>query len=307
MLVEVENHGLPFPCFTVNQAFSDTDCALLEAVFAGAEGWQRRDGAFYRCFLRDVTSEVSPEFCASLVSRMRDITRLPLANRVGVTAQRMAPGDSIGIHSDRPLLGFEVARLVVQMNGAWRSDHGGVLRLYDEERRVPVASVEPTYNRAFGFLLHETSHHSVDEVSRERRSVVFNFWHAGNTPALALAVRELFANAHFSDLPRCVHTMAERAEADLSEAVTLRAGLAALILHRWGVSESTLTQGYRLSVGWDTSAPPVARLADWLAHLHLESFDVEAWGHLRACLMGSDPVEGPARALARLCCPESGL
>ena len=43
------------------------------------------------------------------IIRMREITGLPLVNRVLVTAQRMLPGQVIGIHSDRPLLGYELA------------------------------------------------------------------------------------------------------------------------------------------------------------------------------------------------------
>ena len=43
------------------------------------------------------------------IIRMREITGLPLMNRVLVTAQRMLPGQVVGIHSDRPLLGYELA------------------------------------------------------------------------------------------------------------------------------------------------------------------------------------------------------
>ena len=34
-----------------------------------------------------------------------------------VTAQTMAPGQRIGVHTDRPLAGWEIARLVVQFHG----------------------------------------------------------------------------------------------------------------------------------------------------------------------------------------------
>jgi len=305
MWVDVERHRVPFVCFTVDRAFSETDCELLEGLFEGGDPWQRRDGAFYRCFLRDVTRELAPEFRATVVARMREITSMPLAARVGVTAQRMVPGDRIGIHSDRPLVGFEVARLVVQMNAGWRSEDGGVLRLYDGDQSRPVRSVEPRYNRAFGFLLHEDSHHSVDEVTRERRSVVFNVWHVGNTPELAEAVAELFSEAHFSDLPASVNAVASRAEAELGEDVTLRAGFAAWVLHGWGVPESMLVLGYRFSVGWEKRAIPVVRLADWLARLHLEPFDSELWCSVRDGVMGGEAVPDQALALLRLCFPAS--
>ena len=124
MLSQPIHHDTPFPFFYVDAAFSDEQCALLERLFLQDHAWQHRDGAFYRCSLCDVTAHVPATFLAEVLDRMREITGLPLAGRVVVTAQQMLPGQAIGIHSDRPLLGYEITRLVVQLNKHWQAEHG---------------------------------------------------------------------------------------------------------------------------------------------------------------------------------------
>lgn len=289
-------------------AFAEEQCALLERLFAEelAEGewaagteWQHRDGAFYRCSLRDVSAEIPATFQAAVLDRMREITGLPLVERVVVTAQRMLPGQVIGIHSDRPLLGYETARLVVQLNRGWQAEQGGVLELFSSPTSAVVASVTPEYNKAFGFLLHADSYHGVTEVSQPRQTVVFNFWHAANTPELAAHLQALFANAHFSELPVALNAVASAAEATLPEEVTFRAGTAALALVRWGYDDATIIAGYQYSAGLSDCVPLPAgtetyaavRLADWVAGLHRDSFDLARWEVLRRELAGMTVVE----------------
>jgi hypothetical protein len=107
LLSHPSRHNHPFPFFHVTPAFSAKQCAELERAFLHAGEWQHRDGAFYRCSLRDVTENISAAFRAEVIARMREITGLPLVNRILITAQRMLPGQIIGVHSDRPLLGYE--------------------------------------------------------------------------------------------------------------------------------------------------------------------------------------------------------
>lgn len=215
-------------------AFSEEQCAALEQLFLQDSEWQHQDGEFYRCSLCNVTETIPATFQTEILARMREITGLPLVNRVLVTAQRMLPGQVIGIHSDRPLLGYEIARLVVQLNKQWQAEHGGVLELFSSPEGKAVFSVNPEYNKAVGFLLHEDSYHGVTEVTQPRQTVVFNFWHMANTPELAAHVQALFANLHFSEFPETLNPVASAAESILSEEVTFRAGTAAIALHRWG-------------------------------------------------------------------------
>ncbi len=294
MLAQPIHHDSPFPFFYVNAAFSEEQCAALGSLFLQDGDWQHRDGAFYRCSLKDVTENIPDTFQAEVLARMREITGLPLTNRVLVTAQRMLPGQAIGIHSDRPLVGYEIARLVVQLNKHWQTDHGGVLELFSSPESEAVFSVNPEYNKAFGFLLHVDSYHGVTEAIQPRQTVVFNFWHAANTPELAAHVQALFADIHFSELPAALNPVATAAESSLPEETTFHAGMAALALHRWGYDETTVITGYQYSAGlsvcdsYDAETYAAVRLADWVACLYRDWFDLARWQILRRELAGME-------------------
>ncbi len=309
MLLKPNHHQNPFPFFCMDSAFSEDQCAVLEGLFLQTNDWQHRDGAFYRCSLCDVTKNIPASFQAEILARMREITRLPLVGRILVTAQRMLPGHVIGIHSDRPLLGYEIARLVVQLNKHWQPDHGGVLELFSSPEGKAVFSVDPEYNKAFGFPLHADSYHGVTEVTQPRQTVVFNFWHAANTPELAAYVQALFANLHFSELPAALNPVASSAESTLPEETTCRAGTAAVALHRLGYDEATIVTGYRHSAGLaicdtgDTETYAAVLLADWMAHLYRDSFDLTRWTILRTKLYRVEMVTRLQPAW-QLCLPE---
>ena len=290
MLLQPDHHHHPFPFFFVKAAFSEEQCAALEQLFLQDSEWQHQDGVFYRCSLCDVTAAIPATFQAEILARMRNITGLPLVDRMLVTVQRMLPGQVIGIHSDRPLLGYEIARLVVQLNKQWQAEHGGVLELFSSPEGEAVFSVNPEYNKAVGFLLHADSYHAVTEVSQPRQSVVFNFWHMANTPELAAHVEALFANLNFSEFPAALNSIASAAESSLPEEVTYRAGTAAIALHRWGYDAATIVTGYQHSAGLSTCDTSDAEtyaavlLADWVAYLYRDTFDLMRWNYLQSAL-----------------------
>ncbi len=309
MLLQPIHHHHPFPFFFVNAAFSEEQCAALDQLFSQDIEWQQRDGAFYRCSIGDVTETIPATFQAEILARMREITGLPLGYRVLVTAQRMLPGQVIGIHSDRPFLGYEIARLVVQLNKQWQAEHGGVLELFSSPEGEAVFSVNPEYNKAVGFLLHADSYHAVTEVTQPRQTVVFNFWHMANTPELAAHIEALFANLHFSEFPAALNPVASAAELSLSEEVALLAGTAAIALHRWGYDAATVVIGYQHSAGLSTCDTSDAEtyaavlLADWVAYLYRDSFDLVRWNNLQSALAG---IEMFPRLMPtwQLCLPE---
>ncbi len=309
MLSQPNHHDSPFPFFYVNSAFSEEQCAALEALFLLEGEWQHRDGAFYRCSLRDVTENIPATFQMEVLGRMREMTGLPLVNRVLVTAQHMLPGQVIGIHSDRPLLGYELVRLVVQLNKEWQAEHGGVLELFSSPMSEVVFSVNPEYNKAFGFILHVDSYHGVTEVTQLRQTVVFNFWHAANTPELAAHIQALFTNVKFSELPTTLDPIASAAELSLPEDTTLRAGTAAVALHRWGYDEAIIEAGYLHSAGLsicdsnDAETYAAVLLADWVAYLYRDSFDLARWNFLRRELEGIE-IFTRLKPTWELCLPE---
>lgn len=309
MLLQPIHHEHPFPFFFVDAAFSEEQCAALEQLFSQDIEWQHRDGAFYRCSICDVTEIIPATFQGEILARMREITGLPLVNRMLITAQRMQPGQVIGIHSDRPFLGYEIARLVLQLNKHWQAEHGGVLELFESPESEAVLGVNPEYNKAVGFLLHPDSYHAVTEVTQPRQTVVFNFWHMANTPELEAHVQALFANLHFSEFPAALNPVASAAESSLSEEVTLLAGTVAIALHRWGYDDATVVAGYQHSAGLSTCDTGDAEtyaavlLADWVAYLYRDSFDLLRWNSLQSALAG---IEMFPRLMPtwQLCLPE---
>jgi hypothetical protein len=292
VLLQPIHHHYPFPFFLLDAAFSEEQCAMLERLFLQDNAWEKHDAAFYSCSLCNVSAAIPAKFEAEVLNRMREITGLPLVNRVLVTAQRMQPGQVIGTHSDRPLLGYEIARLVLQLNRQWQAGDGGVLELFAEKEGEVVFSITPEYNKAFGFLLHEDSYHGVTQAIQARRSVVFNFWHMANTPELAAHVETLFADLHFSEFPPELNPIASAAESTLPEELTYRAGTAAIALQRWGYDAATVVTGYQHSAGLascnnsDAETYAAVLLADWLAYLYRDSFDLIRWTQLQSALAG---------------------
>jgi hypothetical protein len=294
LLLQPKHQQYPFPFFSVDNAFSLERCAELEKLFALDGAWEHQEGVFYRCSLLDVTELIGAEFQADVLARMRVITGLPLVDRMLVTAQRMLPGQVIGVHSDRPLLGYETARLIVQLNRHWQLNNGGVLELFLSPEGKAVLSVNPEYNSALGFVLHPDSYHAVTEATELRQTVVFNFWHAANTPELAAHVKALFTDLDFSEFPAALNSIASVAEASLPEDTTLRAGIAAIALKRWGYDSATIVAGYQYSAGlltgqvFDPETHAAVLLADWVAYLRSECFDLARWELLKCQLEGSD-------------------
>jgi len=278
----------PFDYFQCAEALNGPDLNALGGLFSAESPWQSRTESFYRCFIRDITPEVSPRLKQSVGGRMAQLTGLALADHVHITAQRMEPGQWIGAHSDRPLIGYEIARLVVYLNHQWEPSHGGVLELLSSEGGSAAAQMAPRYNHAFGFVLHPGSFHRVTEVSQPRWSVVFNFWHPANLPALAEALTEWMGTPRFGDLPNRLNAVAAEAESRLPETVTYEASLAAWLLHRLGYAPEVVLQGYRLAADIHQPKPEdpeeacAILLAVWLARLFQGHFDPAEWEVLRA-------------------------
>lgn len=308
MLSDPGFHEQPFPYFDVNETFSPELCCSLEALFSLEGEWQHRDGSFYQCSILDVTENISASVKQEVLTRIREITSMPLVERTLITAQKMQPGQAIGIHSDRPLLGYEILRLVVQFNKAWQSDHGGVLELFASEKGKALAEVQPEYNKGFVFVLNENSYHGVSKAIQPRQSLVFNFWHVANTPELEEHIKNLFSHSHFSELPTALDPIAAAAEVDLSEDVTFIAETAAVALKRWGYNDATVLNGYQFSAGLaigvetDEETYAAVRLANWVAILYRQSFHLDKWQALHIDLAGKAVAERLEKTW-RLCLP----
>lgn len=292
-------HRAPYTLFTVEDAFSQERQAALEALFDAEVEWARHDDPLYRCFIAEVTERLDGPWLRALARRMAELTGLDLIERAGATVQRMEPGDYVDVHDDRPLLGFEAARLVLQLDRDWVANDGGLFRAFDGEE--PVLERYPERAAATGIALSTASLHEVTCTRRTRHSVVFNFWHMANAETVERTVRGLFDRMSFGALPDAVARLAAVAEAERSEADTHRAASVAIALISWGYDSDEAAAGYGRALG--ASGPneseirsefdAAVAIAGWLLRLHVEDFDSNAWSALRDRLGPLRPARYP--------------
>lgn len=282
----------PFPFFTTDAALPAADAWALHALFDKPRDWQEHR-TFYRAQLCDVTSEVPQALRTALVARMRAVTGLDLLPPVAVTIQTMEPGQGADVHTDRPLVGYEAVRLVLQLNPTWAPAHGGLLRMHHTKDAPPEAAFltrPPRFNSAFGFAMTPRSFHAVDDTAHHRRTAVFNFWHAGNPPGLDDRVRRAMAGFSIAALPRALDAEASAAEAVYPDDVTLRAAMVAYLLTTWGYSDAVCAAGYRAclpgapevdaAAARRAAADPEAAAvlhARWVARLYDADYSITAY------------------------------
>jgi hypothetical protein len=256
--------------------------------------------------MANITGELGP-LAGWLRAHMARLTGIPLSDRVEATAQRMGSGDGATVHSDRPLVGFEVARLVVQLNRDPTVADGGLFLVHgDAEAQTVHLERLPDWNSAVGFVMRPGSWHSVTPVVRERRTVVFNFWHPANDQPVVEWVAQAFAGMSFADLPTALDAHTAEAEARWPEDDTLRASTVAWVLHRWGYPPALLVDAYGASLAGELQTPDpewiaAFRLATWVVRLRLEDFDVDGWALLKRAVPN---VRWPRLVeVARVCLP----
>jgi hypothetical protein len=287
VLPMVQHSTEPFPHFTAQEALPRVLRADLEALFTAPITWELHQDAFYRAWLSDVSDRIAPAMQAALIARMRTITGLPLIDQLQVTVQRMEPGQYAKPHTDRPLVGYEVARLIVQLRPGWQPDDGGMLHLHsDVAGTETIIRRPPRYNTGFGFVMGPRSFHSVQTTTVTRRTAVFNFWHVGNTEALAQRIRFLIGSIRFDQLPTALDELITEAEQHHPEENSFRAGCIASLLQQWGYPDAVRAEGYRAgldSEACEGSTDPV-RIAAWVQWLQHERFDVKRWSALAPVL-----------------------
>jgi hypothetical protein len=312
LLNQVVHHDTPFACFTVGRAFDRARLEALDALFELDHAWEHHHGGFYECFMAEVGPRLPRDWVTALVARMSGLSGLPLHPHVGATVQRMEHGQQARVHTDRPLLGFEALRLVVQLKDDWRPGDGGVFRAHGSSAEHPVVwSRPPRRNQAVGFQMGPSSFHSVTPVCGVRRTVVFNFWHVANPPALAGKVRGLFEGCRFDLLGDEIDALAMDAEGAHDEEVTYMAGLVAWVLRQWALPAPVWALGYRQALAapppWEGGEPlsgdaAAVALARWVAWLHAEDVRLDWWSVLQRRLAGAR-LEGPAGDWLRRCVP----
>jgi hypothetical protein len=296
MLKYIQHHSEPFEFFTGEEALPQDLLGQLANLFEEDLAWEHHHDSFYKAYLCEIGDRIPAAFHSLLVHRMSEITGLPLCEPIRATIQRMEPGQFAGPHTDRPLMGYEAVRLIVQLNEDWNTGHGGELHLHgDMEGKTTSHRRPPRFNTAFGFVMGPNSFHSVQPVKTERRTAVFNFWHQGNTPELARWVRAQLKDIRFEDLPKALEARAIEAETTHSEADSFRAGVMAHFLQQWRFNDAWVCRAYEsgLSPVLDQSSALPVTLARWFHHLEFEDFCPHRWKEVHEIIKCSDWHDDP--------------
>jgi hypothetical protein len=297
---------VPFEHALSRAAVGDASCEQLVSTFEAELSWVRHDTSFYHCWIAEITEAVEGALREALRRRVQDLLGVPLASTSMVTAQRMDPGDHATSHTDRPLLGYEAARVVLHLNRGWREADGGRCELLDAHAGAPVDSLPPAWDHAFVFLASPDSHHAVRPAAVVRRTAVFHFWHAGNTPELSRDLRAWFHDFRVADLPRALDAQVAEAEARVDDDLSLRAAAVAWSIARFGAEVDEVAAAYAWAL--DGQAPEAApsaslALAAWIHELYTEQFDARRWAALAPrCAVLASSLD-PLGALARRCFP----
>lgn len=261
----------PVAVATVARVFDPRRLTRMEAQFAGPVDWTRHDASFYRCFMAEIDDALPAADRADLRQRVAAALDLELAGPVRVTAQRMEVGDGADRHSDRPLVGYECARLIVQLD----TPEGGAFHMVQGSR---VWLDRPSVrNQGLALELAAGSDHLVTPCRSLRRTVVVHFWHRANPPHARDLVHGWLAPMSFAELPRELDPLVERADQLTSDEVTGRAARVAWLLGRWGAPPATLVGAFQATLDGASPGSDAEARARFVVGLMLDAFDRSAY------------------------------
>lgn len=271
-------YDAPFAYLRFNQALAP-HLQALRAAFDAPRDWQRHQGTFYEAWMSPTPPPLPKEDLRQMSQSLSSALDLPLTEDVTLTLQRMDPGDGARPHTDRPLVGYEAARLIVQLTEDWAPTDGGWFEVHpDEQGTDTLRRHEPHFGSAIAFAMTPRSFHSVTPSRAPRYTAVFHFHHRANPRRLRRDLTDLYTGLRFDGLPTALdRTMAE-AEAHHGEELTFQAGVLAWTHLQLGGPTPEAIELYEGHVsGADCPTGALPRLSWWLTQLHLGIFDAAAW------------------------------
>ena len=181
----VEYDTLPFDHLVAGITFPDSSNAWLEWLEKDAP-WELTVADFYEQYEfsllhvplpPEVRSLACGKTLKSLRSQMARHFRVPLSDRVDVTAHKLLSNQTIRIHNDF-IPGAESHRLLLQLNRKWQPQFGGLLMLFNGSSPETVTKiVEPRHGSVQAFAISARSYHAVSTVhGGERFTVVYSFY-----------------------------------------------------------------------------------------------------------------------------------
>ncbi|MEN0065910.1 MAG: hypothetical protein AAGA48_27465 [Myxococcota bacterium] len=258
------------PVAVTEAAFDAQMLAKLDARFAATRDWVRHDQNFYRCFIAEADDALPDSIQTGLRDAVGAALGLPLAATVRITVQRMTTGDGADRHTDRPLVGYEAARFILQLD----TPRGGCFRLLEAEGQGRAWLQRPAVrNQALAFELCTDADHDVTPCVDARRTLVVHFWHRANPPHARDLVHQWLAPMSFASLPSVLDPLIAEADANFDDRVTGVAGRVAWLIGQWGGTPADVSEAFiRVLKGALAGTEAEAR-ARFIVELALDSFD----------------------------------
>lgn len=265
-LVNARRRDRPFPHFVAQRSFRPDVADAAHAWLDAHAPWRRHVTDFFDQFecsmlhmqlpplLQD--GLVSPTTLRSLRRQVEALFSVSLADVYTVTAHRLVAGQGIGVHTDRPLPGYEGYRMVVHLGPACEDSSGGHLMFFhDDDIDALACGFRGVHNSAVGFELSERSFHAVGELSSGvRYTLVYSFWRADcrDIESSGVRIEELErARPGRKDLSLAGHAIAGRTLDELLQ-VLVAAGAACTPKPEYALLPD-LTQTYDLLRLWRRS------------------------------------------------------
>lgn len=189
----------PFPHFVTFLPEVRASKSLFEKSLYIDGLWKLHEESFYSQWenSKPVASVDSLHvFCSEAwISEVRQYVeqalQCELCDEYKINLLRLEAGQSINIHNDSPLLGYETHRVLVYLTDLEDDFQGGELVLFRSRDSSSIATAyRPRAGLIFGFEASNTSFHGVMPVTKgSRLALQYYFWHRGNDPQVENILR----------------------------------------------------------------------------------------------------------------------
>ena len=178
--------GVPFPHARIPKILPEDEAEDVLKWLNGAAPWRLRIEHFYEqeefSLLQSQIGDsikflVEPSFVDPIREFIRTNFDLTTAlTLVDINAHRLTPGQTIRVHNDF-IDGEETHRLLIQVNGGWTKEQGGLLMLFSGSTPEEFHSaILPRHRSGFVFEISPHSYHAVSQIKNGRRyTLVYTF------------------------------------------------------------------------------------------------------------------------------------
>jgi hypothetical protein len=202
--VQIEMYQSPYKFFLFENFFDPEEFREVVTQLQEFDAWKLHIGKFFEQWEYKFPSRSAYPVLDQLFGQGQSIRHIleeaydvPLSAYFDIVAHKLCAGQKILVHSDNPRLGYETHRFVINANLAYQDADGGHLFICAERDPVKIfKTVRPVSNTGFSFEASDTSYHAVGRVLQaDRYSIIYSFWHLGNTRAVRQRITEALAGA----------------------------------------------------------------------------------------------------------------